>query len=166
VSLALEESNRARSEQLLRESEARLRENEQRFSRAFRASPALMTITRVSDGKCVEVNDAFERWFGMYRDGIIGHDFWELRLWLTHEDDEKFHSDLDRKGSVREVECQFRTRSGTVHTVLVSSDIIEIDREPHVLAFFLDITERKRAEAELLRTLAREKEDGIQAGNT
>jgi signal transduction histidine kinase len=31
---------------------------------------------------------------------------------------------------------------------------------PHVLAFFLDITERKRAEAELLRTLAREKELG------
>ena len=35
VSLALEESNRARSEQLLRESEARLRESEERFSRPF-----------------------------------------------------------------------------------------------------------------------------------
>jgi signal transduction histidine kinase len=61
---------------------------------------------------------------------------------------------------VREVECQFSTRRGTVHTVLVSADIIEVNREPHVLGFFLDVTERKRAEAELHRTLAREKELG------
>ena len=48
VSLALEEKNRAQSERLLRESEARLRESEKRFSRAFRASPTLMTISRLT----------------------------------------------------------------------------------------------------------------------
>jgi signal transduction histidine kinase len=41
-----------------------------------------------------------------------------------------------------------------------SADIIEINREPHMLVIGLDITQRKRAEAELLRTLAREKELG------
>ena len=30
----------------------------------------------------------------------------------------KFWADLRRDGSVREVECQFRTFRGTVHTVL------------------------------------------------
>ena len=160
VSLALEESNRARSEQLLRESEARLRESEQRFSRAFRASPALITIARLSDDKFIEANDSFVRWFGLDRDGILGHDSGELGLWQTLDDRTKFWADLRRNGSLREVECQFRTRRGAVHTVLVSADIIEIDREPHVLALVLDVTERKRAEAELHRTLAREKELG------
>ena len=61
---------------------------------------------------------------------------------------------------MREVECRFRTRRGTVHTVLVSADIIEVNREPHVIGFFLDVTERKRVESELLRTVAREKELG------
>lgn len=160
ASLALEESSRARSEHLLRESEARLRESEERFSRAFRASPALMTMARLSDGKFVEANGAFVRWFGLDRDEILGHDSWELGLWLNLEAREKFWADLRRDGSLREVECQFRTRRGTIHTVLVSADIIEVNREPHVLGFFLDVTERKRVESEWLRTLAREKELG------
>ena len=159
VSLALQESNRARSEQLLRESEARLRESEERFSTAFRSSPALITILRLSDGKFVEANDSFVRWFGLDRDTFsattpgAGH-------MVNLDDRTKFWADLRRKGSLREVECQFRTGRGAVHTVLVSADIIEINREPHVLGFFLDVTERKQAEAELHRTLAREKELG------
>jgi signal transduction histidine kinase len=44
--------------------------------------------------------------------------------------------------------------------LLQSADVIEIDREPHILVFGLDITQRKQAEAELHRTLAREKELG------
>jgi PAS domain S-box-containing protein len=149
-----------RSERLLRESEARLRESEQRFSRAFAASPALMTIARLSDGKFVEVNDSFARWFGLDRDGILGHDAWELGLWLNLDDRSKFWADLRVNASVREIECRLRTRRGTVQTVLVSADIVEVNREPHTLGFFLDITERKRVESELLRTVAREKELG------
>ena len=67
VSLALEESSRAHSEHLLRESE-------ERFSKAFRASPVNITILRLSDKKFIEANDAFVRWFGLSRDSILGHD--------------------------------------------------------------------------------------------
>jgi len=74
-----------RSERLLRDSEARLRESEQRFSRAFRASPAVITLSRMSDGKFVEVNDSFARWFGLDRDSILGHDSRELGMWLDLE---------------------------------------------------------------------------------
>ena len=160
VSLALEESNRARSELLLRESEARLRESEARFSTAFRASPALISLLRLSDGKFVEVNNAFARWLGLDRDSIVGHDTKELNVWRDRNDREEFLADLRHNGSVREVERQFRSRRGTVHTIVLSAEIIEINREPHVLGFGIDITERKQAEVELLRTLAREKELG------
>ena len=158
VSHALEESNRARSEQLLRESEARLRESEERFSRAFRASPALVTISRLSDEKYIEANDAFVRWYGLDRDNIVGHDTKELEMWLKLEDRAKFWADLKRDGSVREVECQARNSRGAAGTLLLSAEIIEINREPHVLGFGIDITQRKQAEVELLRTLAKEKE--------
>jgi hypothetical protein len=39
---------------------------------------------------------------------------------------------------------------------MLLTDIIELNNEPHVLTFALDITDRKKAETELLRTLARE----------
>jgi PAS domain-containing protein len=78
VSLALEESNRAHSEQLLRESEARSRESEERFSTAFRLVPLNITILRLRDAKFVEANDAFVRWLGLGRRRIIGRDSQEL----------------------------------------------------------------------------------------
>jgi len=153
VSLALEESSRAHSEHLLRESE-------ERFSKAFRASPVNITILRLSDKKFIEANDAFVRWLGLSRDRILGHDSEELGIWVNLDDRAKFLADLERDGSLREVECLLRSRRGIVHTIVQSADIIEINREPHMLVIGLDITQRKQAEAEMLRTLAREKELG------
>jgi hypothetical protein len=69
------------------------------------------------------------------------------------DDRAKFWADLERSnGSLREIEVQARSQRGTVHTLLVSAESIEINREPHLFLFALDITERKQAEAELLRT--------------
>ncbi|MBV8142737.1 MAG: PAS domain S-box protein [Verrucomicrobia bacterium] len=111
----------------------------------------------MSDGKFVEVNDAFVRWPGLDRDSIVGHDTQELNVWLNRDDREKFMADLRRHGSVREVEHDFRSRRGTLHPIVLSAEIIQINREPHVLGFGIDITQRKQAEVELRRTLAREK---------
>jgi PAS domain S-box-containing protein len=153
-------TERKRAEEELRQSEARLRESEARFSTAFRASPLNITILRLSDAKFVEANDAFVSWLGLGRDRIIGHDSLELGIWLNPDDRARFLTHLRRDGSLREVECQLRSRRGTVHTLLQSADVIEISREPHILVVGLDITQRKQVEAELHRTLAREKELG------
>jgi PAS domain S-box-containing protein len=153
VSLALEESSRGHSELLLRESEERLR-------KAFRGSPVNIAILRLSDKKFVEANDAFVRWLGLSRDKILGRDSEELGIWVNLDDRAKFLADLERDGSLREVECQLRSRRGIVHTIVQSADIIEINRKPHILVIGLDITQRKQVEAEMLRTLAREKELG------
>jgi PAS domain S-box-containing protein len=149
---------RKRAEVELRESEARLRESEERFRTAFRLSPLNITILRFSDAKFVEANDAFVRWLGLDRDRILGHDSRELDIWLNLEDREKFLAELRRNGSLRDVECRLRSRRGTVHTLLQSAEIIEINREPHMLVVGLDITQRKQAEAELRESEARLRE--------
>ena len=149
---------RKRAEAELRQSEARLRESEERFRTAFRVSPLNMTILRLSDAKFVEANDAFVRWLGLDRDGILGHDSRELDIWLNLEDREKFLAELRRNGSLRDVECCLRSQRGTVHTLLQSADIIEINCEPHMLVVGLDITQRKQAEAELRKSEARLRE--------
>ncbi|HSZ80523.1 MAG TPA: PAS domain S-box protein [Chthoniobacterales bacterium] len=151
---------RKQAEEELRQSETRLRESEARFSTAFRASPVLVTITRLSDATFIEANDAFVRWIGLSHESIVGHDTRELGIWVDLNERAKFLSDLQRLGSLNDVECQLRSHRGSIHSILLTADLIEINREPHMLVSGLDITQRKQAEAELLRTLAREKELG------
>jgi PAS domain S-box-containing protein len=153
VSLALEESQRARSERLLRESEAR-------FSVAVQASPVYFAIARMRDGKNVLVNEACVKWTGYSREEILGRTSVELGLWANPADRDLFWEELIRTRSIRDRECRVRNRRGTVFTMLLSADVIQINSEPHVLTVGLDITQRKQAEAELLKTVARERELG------
>ena len=55
-----------------RATEIALRHSEERFARAFRASPAAMTVTRRADSVFVEVNDQFLGLVGYARDEVIG----------------------------------------------------------------------------------------------
>lgn len=151
---------RKQAEAELRASAARLRESEARFSAAFHASPVLITIARISDGRFVEVNDAVLHWGGYRREEIIGRTSADLGSWVNLADRDEFWRELQRARTIRHQERNLRDKHGAIFTMLLSADIIEVNHEPHVLTFALDITDRKKAETELLKTLAREKELG------
>jgi PAS domain S-box-containing protein len=153
-------SERKQAEAELRASAARLRESEARFSAAFRASPVLITIARMSDGRFVEVNEAFLNWGGYQREEIIGRTSTDLGLWVNLPEREEFWRELQRAGSIRHQERNVRDKHGAISPMLISADIIELNNQPHVLTFGLNITDRKKAETELLKALAREKELG------
>jgi PAS domain S-box-containing protein len=154
VSLALEESYRA-------DSERRLRESEGRFSAAFRASPVFITISDFNDGRFILANEAFLKWSGYRLEEVLGHNSAEMGLWADPSERTLFWEELRRTGSIRDRECRVRSRHGKNFTTLLSADLIEISGKPHVLIVGLDITQRKQAEAELLKTLSREKELGL-----
>jgi len=153
-------SERKKAEAELRASEARLRESEARFSAAFHASPVCITIARVSDGQFVEANEAFLQWLGFGRDKVVGRTSIELGLWADSDERASFWRELEERRCVRHRECQLRDRRGAIRVMLLSADTIEINKQPHVLTVGLDISDRKNAEAELLRALGREKELG------
>ena len=136
----------------------RLRQSEERFGTAFRACPVIMSVARLPEARYVEVNDAFLEYYGCSREEALGRTSKELGLWVDDEARAKFFADLQKTGSLRNVECVVRSRDGRRYTMLLSADIIEINREPHLLAFALDLTKRKQAEVELQRTLEKERE--------
>jgi PAS domain S-box-containing protein len=133
LTVGLDITERKRADAKLRENELKLRENEARISTAFHASPALMTIARLSDGGYVEVNDAFVRWLGVEREKILGRSWQEFAFWEDPAAGERFFAELMRTRSVRNVECPLRRRDGETRVLQVSADIIEINREPHIL---------------------------------
>ncbi|HTL56695.1 MAG TPA: PAS domain S-box protein, partial [Candidatus Limnocylindrales bacterium] len=156
--LVIDITARKRVEAELRDSEARLRESEARFSAAFNASPALIGIVRISDGKYVLANDAHLNWLGYPPEKVLGRTCIELGMWEDLTERDVLIEDMRALGSLRQRECRWRNRRGERFTMLLSAETIQLNETPHMLLMALDITQRKRAEEELLKTLEREKE--------
>ena len=103
-------------------------------------------------------NDAFLNWAGYERDEVLGRTAVELGIWENAEERKRFWDEVRSAGSVRARECRLRNRSGKYSTMLASGVVIAFKGEDHLLGIMLDINQRKQAEAELQRTLAREME--------
>ena len=128
-----------------------LQKSEERFSKAFQASPIIVIISQLKHGKLLEVNDTFEKITGFTRAEAIGKTTIELGLWVDPAERDRILATLGASGKLRNEELQFRTRNGDVITCLVSTELIELEGEKCALAILEDISERKKAEARILR---------------
>lgn len=126
-----------------------LMESEERFSKAFRASPDMIVIYSLKDGKYIEVNDSFIRTTGYSREEIIGHTVDDLDLWVNPREQERMTRLLDENGRMRDEDYSYRMNSGKISIWRCSAEIINLSGESCVIAVASDITERKKAEASL-----------------
>jgi PAS domain S-box-containing protein len=133
----------------LTQAEAALRESEERFSKAFHASPIITTITSLKDGRFIDVNETFERLSGYRRDEVIGRSVLELDIYGDPAERAETIRLMSEEGEVHDREIKVRTKSGETLDVLVSATAIEIGNEPSVLVVGYDTTERKQVEEEL-----------------
>jgi len=129
--------------------EEALKKSEEMFSKAFRQSPLMLTLTSAKDGRFVEVNETKERITGWRRDELIGRTSVEMGIWVDPGQRTELIRRLSTQGTVRNFEVNFRTKYADVRVVLLSADLIEMNGEPCVLSVSTDITDLKRAEATL-----------------
>ncbi len=141
-----------------RRAQAALAESEARFSAAFQASPAFLGIIRMIDEKYVLANDAYLGWLGYPHEEVVGRTCLELGLWENASERDLVLRDMRALGSIRQRECVWRNRRGERFTILLSAESIRLNDTPHMLSMAMDITQRKRAEEELFKTLEQEKE--------
>ena len=137
---------------------AHLQASEERFGRAFGASPVPMIVTTLAQGRIIDANDAFARTIGFSdKHEPIGRTVVELNLWHDPADRERMLALLSSGRPLTDVEAKFRRRNGEVGDALASVEIIQIDDELCCLTLLHDITARKRTE-ERLRLAERETE--------
>jgi PAS domain S-box-containing protein len=135
----------------LKKSENVLRLSEEKFSKAFRSGPTIMTISTIEEGRFIDVNDAFLRTFGYKREEVIDRTSIELGIWVDPEVRNTIVDRLTKSGTINNEEIVFRKKTGDVITMLWSKEQIDIEGRPCILTVAQDITERKKLEARLLQ---------------
>jgi PAS domain S-box-containing protein len=126
-----------------------LRERDRQFKMVFQASPAPMAIVSCGDSRYVYANDAYLRLTGYGAADLIGKTTREVGIGDALEAHGPLGGFFAAGEKVVDSETRITTRSGTVKSVLLSIEHMEIDGQPHVLAVAKDITERKLVEEEL-----------------
>jgi len=145
----------------LRRAEELLRRSEERFEKIFQASPDAIVISRLSDGRYLEVNQRWLELFGYERGEIIGRSSLDLGVWADPGERSRFVAEVRQRGAVKDFETRFRKKSGAIIDAVISADVIDIDGEPHFIVPIMDITDRKRAEERIQQLATRDALTGL-----
>jgi len=127
---------------------SQLKASEDKFARAFNHAPVMITISDISDGRYLEVNDRFCETMGFSRQELLGRTSLELGC-LSPAERERSVAVFKRDGRISDMEMALTARDGRRIFCLASVERITIEGEDRLLSIILDITERKRVENEL-----------------
>lgn len=120
---------------------------ETKFSKLFYSDVALIALSSLRTGLFVEVNDAFINTLGFTREEVIGRNCEELDLFADKSERNHGLRLLKKNGFIRNIEGRLRTRNGDFRHCVFSSDIINLEDEPHILTVIMDITDLKETES-------------------
>lgn len=127
-----------------------MNKQEKKYNNIFSSSPNAIMITCIKDGRILEVNYGFVEMFKYQDQDIIGRTTEGLKIWPRKEDRERFVGEMKDSGRVRNLEMDFRKKTGEMMTGLLSADIIEVDGEDVILSVTNDISIRKAMEEKII----------------
>ncbi|WP_300653083.1 EAL domain-containing protein [Pseudomonas sp.] len=123
--------------------------SEEKFARAFHASPDGLLISRVRDGQLIEINEGFSRITGYSSSQAAGRSTLELGIWANPADRARMIELIGLHGSVRDMEASIRNRNGQIRLCELTVQPIQVGDEPCLLSIARDITERQAMQEKL-----------------
>jgi len=127
----------------LKETQQRLQTSEEKFAKAFHASPDGLLLTRQRDGLLIEANEGFSRITGFNNVMSLEHSTLDLGIWVDLNERKHMLELLHRDGFVRDFVCHIRRNDGQIRLCEVSSRPLPIGDEDCILTIARDITERQ-----------------------
>lgn len=129
--------------------EAALQMSQDSFAAALRLAPVPLFIASRAGCRLVLVNEAFVRETGHAAAEIVGRGAGELHLWAEAEAGAELERRLERDGRVRDLALRLRTSDDCLLECLVAAEPVIIGGEACVLVVAQEVSEHRRAEAEV-----------------
>lgn len=123
-----------------------LEESEQAYRQLFDANQAAKIVFDPADGRIVQANAAAVRFYGYSREQLQTMNVFDLCACEPEEVRQKLVGGL---ASVPHMESRHRLADGTIRQVEIFSSPIQLRGRQLVYSLIIDITERKKVEAEL-----------------
>jgi PAS domain S-box-containing protein len=117
----------------------------EQFKAAFELTPDFMSISRLSDGKYVAVNAAFERITGLNRAQTLGKTSIELGVWHDAKEREALVKAFQTQGSLSAYPIRINGLGGQVREALVNAATFESRGERYMIALLRDVTDDRAA---------------------
>jgi PAS domain S-box-containing protein len=132
-----------------------LADSEHKFSLIFHANPGALALSRLSDSRFVDVNEAFADLVGVPREQLIGRSALEIGLWPDPEDRRRAFAPILEQGFARQVPARVSRVNGEIRSARISGTTLEVEGERCVLVLAEDVTELDRAQQALSESEAR-----------
>jgi two-component system, NtrC family, sensor kinase len=126
-----------------------IQESEERFSCVFHSGLAGITLSSFETGLFIDVNERFLEFTGYTRDEVIGSSSIQLGLWNESETRADFIELLTEYKKVKEIDFEFRTKSGEIRSGQISAELVKVAGKSFLLSLINDVTESKRIEKAL-----------------
>jgi PAS domain S-box-containing protein len=124
-----------------------LRRSETLLSLLVATSPDSITLTELTTGRYLMVNDTFLRLTGWSRDEVIGRTSVEIGLW-TPQTRTSIVQALRERGRIADWPLQVSTKAGESRPLMVSAARFSLDGEDYLVTNSRDMTESERGRLE------------------
>ncbi|MCX6054714.1 MAG: PAS domain S-box protein [Chloroflexi bacterium] len=126
--------------------------SEDKFKMLFTFSPSASALISLKKGKIHTINEGFNRILGFSMEEVAGRTTYDLKLWVTNEERDRFTSELQTKSFLDNFETRLRSKNGEIHDCSVSASLINLEGELFIFSSIWDISDRKKMEQELLQS--------------
>lgn len=122
-------------------------QSEEKFYKAFHASPDVIAITSLDhEGRIIAINKGAAQKFGYTSQDVIGKDTLDFDIWVNHEARKQLLDRVNKKGRVTNHIADLRIRNGDILTFSISCVAIEIQGENCMMIIARDISKQKQLE--------------------
>jgi len=121
-----------------------------RYAIAFQSAPVAACITRLQDGRLIDVNERLLEDYAWTRKELLGKTTVEAGLWGKTEDRQRMIEQLGKTGRIVGYESIGVGRDGRQREISLSAEVIHVEKAPYIVVFIADISQRVANERALL----------------